>query len=100
MSDWVFERTPEHLASWADFLNQRPPRVRAVAERLPPWNLYRMKSTGHRVTVFSFDQPEVGGEVTLTVIVLKRWNPSIKVERRVFGIKPDDLEICAPPETQ
>jgi hypothetical protein len=49
-----------------------------------------MKSTGQRVTVYSFGE---GDRVTLTVNVEGRFN-AIAFERQVFGIDPDDLEPC------
>lgn len=33
----IFEPTPEQEAGLAEWLATRPPRIRAVAERFPPW---------------------------------------------------------------
>ncbi len=83
------------LVRWADFLNSSPDNVRVVAERFPPWHLYRMRSTGHRVQIYSFDEMGQSRGVTLTVVVLREFNPQMGgPDRRVFGIEPDDLEVC------
>lgn len=89
----VHEPTAEQEAGWAAWVAERPPAVRAVAERFDPWSLYRLKSSGHRVLIYSFDEAD---PVTLTVDVLARYN-QLAFERRVFGIPPDDLEPCEPP---
>jgi hypothetical protein len=91
----ILEPTPELEAQWAKWVSTRPPNVRAVAERLNPWTLYRMKSTGHRVTVYSFGE-EKDGTVTLTVEITGQYNALIH-DRRVFGIDPADLEPCELP---
>lgn len=69
--------------------------MRAVAERFDPWTLYRLKSTGQRVTLVSFGEGK-GDEVTLRVNVSAEYN-AVSFERQVFGIAPDDLEACDPP---
>jgi hypothetical protein len=78
--------------AWKRWVRGRPPNVRAVAERFDPWSLYRMKSTGQRVTVESFSAHE-DGRVTLTVLVSGEFN-LVAFERQVFGIDPNDLEPC------
>lgn len=88
--------TQEQVDGWNAWVAQRPPHVRAVAERFDPWSLYRMKD-GRRVTVVSFgERPD--GHVTLTVNISGEFN-IVTFERSVFGIEPDDLEPCdLPPE--
>jgi hypothetical protein len=87
--------TQEQESAWNEWILSRPEKVRIVAERFDPWSLYRMKSTGHRVTIFSFSEGS-DGKITMTVDVLGEFN-LIAFERRVFGIDPDDLELCEPP---
>ncbi len=65
--------------------------VRAIAERLPPWNLYRMKSTGQRCTIAA-----IAEDGTVRVDVTGEFN-LIMFGRSVFGIDPNDLEVCDPP---
>jgi hypothetical protein len=91
----VFLPTPEEEREYRDWIASKSEKVKAVAERFDPWSLYRMKSTGHRVILYSFDEQK-GGEVTLTVTVSGDFN-TVFFERNVFGINPDDLEPCEPP---
>jgi hypothetical protein len=92
----IFEPRREQIEGWKEFVGSRPPAVRAIAERFEPWRLYRMKSTGHRVTVHSFSEPDGVGRVTLTVNVLGTFN-LVEFERQVFGVEPEDLEECELP---
>jgi hypothetical protein len=85
--------TSEQEEGWKEWVSERPAAVRAVAERFDPWSLYRLKSSGHRVSVYSFSE---GPPVTLTVAVLADFN-AVMFERQVFGILPDDLEPCELP---
>lgn len=92
----ILEPTPEQLTNWNEFVRGRPTRVREAIEKsdLAPWKLYRLKSSGHRVTLYSIDEPEDPAlPVTLKVDVLGRFN-AIAFERRVFGIALEDLEEC------
>lgn len=91
----IFEPTDEQKTAWAEFVASRPDNVKAVAERFFPWILYRLKSSGHRVTLCSFGEHE-DGTVTLTVNVTGEFN-AVMFERSVFGISPDDLEECELP---
>lgn len=89
------EPTPEQEKEWAEWVAELPPVVRTVAERFFPWELYRMKSTGQRVTVAAFNE-----DGTLRVDVRGDFN-FVWNERSVFGIDPDDLEPCdIPPEDE
>jgi hypothetical protein len=51
-----------------------------------------LKGSNQRVTLHSYDEGE-DGSITLQVQVLARFN-FVAFERRVFGIKPEDLEEC------
>ena len=100
----LHDPTPTELAEWEEWCDSRPPAIAEVARRLPPWKLYRLKSTDQRVTIAVYDEPldEKTGEpsgdpVTLQVDVDGRFNFVI-FERRVFGVSPDDLEECDLPE--
>jgi hypothetical protein len=76
---------------WAKWLAKLPADVREIAERLPNNRLYRMKSTGQRVTIHSYSD---GG--TVCVDVTGKYN-LIQFARRVFGIPVTDLEECSVP---
>lgn len=91
----IAEPTPAQDREWKKWVSTRPATIRAVAEKFEPWSLYRMKSTGDRVTLFSFAE-EKNGKVTLTVEIRAAFNV-VLFERRVFGVDPDDLEPCDPP---
>jgi hypothetical protein len=86
------EPTPEQLAAWKEWVAERPPAIRAAAEKLDPWSLYRLKNTDNRVTFYSLSEGE-GGEITATVNVTGEFN-KVVFERRVFGIALDDMEPC------
>ena len=89
---WIVEPTAEEIASYQAWVAERPPAVKAVAERFKPWALYRLTTTGHRVTVRSFGEGD-DGAVTLIVRVSGDFNV-VTFERDVFGISPDDLVEC------
>jgi len=97
MANWMTP-TPEQRAEWDAWLAERPACVRAVAEKLSPWTLYRLRSSGHRVRVFCFSEHD-DDTVTVRVLVEHRWNPEgLLFERQVFGVDPSNLEECALPE--
>jgi hypothetical protein len=88
----IFEPTPEQLAGYQEWLSGCPEEVRELIRQFDPWTLYRMKSTGHRVTIISFDELE-DGSLTLRVNVSSQYNRVVH-ERNVFGVDPADLEPC------
>lgn len=91
MANWI-EPTPERLAEWDEWKRGRPACVLAVADRIVPWKLYRMKSSGHRVTIISYSEME-DDTCKLQVAVTGEYN-RVLFSRRVFGVDPDDLEEC------
>lgn len=91
----IYEPTEEQKALYAEFVATRPEAVRLVAERFPPWTLYRIKGSGHRCHVYSFGEAE-DGSVSLTVSVTGQFN-AVMFDRNVFGISPEDLEECELP---
>lgn len=95
MADW-YTPTEEQRAAWAEWVAERPERVRRVAETMAPWKLYRMKSTGHRVTILSITEPRDKGPITLMVDVSGTFN-LVACERQVFGVPLDDIEECELP---
>lgn len=74
-----------------EWLATRPPIIQELARKIPPDKLYRLKTSGHRVFLYSYSE-----DGTCTVIVSGQFN-LVTFERRVFGIKPEDLEECDPP---
>jgi hypothetical protein len=91
----VMDPTPEQQQDWDMWVIERPTAVRETLQRydLKPWKLYRLKSSGHRVTLYSVDEPEDGSPPTLKVDVSGRFN-MLAFDRRVCGIAPSDLEEC------
>ena len=80
------------LDAFNAWVSSRPAIVRRLVARLPPDRLYLMKSTGQCVTVFSY-----GEDGTVAVDVRKKLKLQ-SIERRMFGISPDDLEECELPD--
>ena len=80
--------TAEQKADHEAWVKERPPSVRALAERFQPNELYKLKTTGQRVAIVAFSE-----DGTLRVAVLPEYNPlRVFVGHNVFGIKPADLE--------
>ena len=77
------------MVAFNAWVETRPPVVQALCERLPPDRLYRLKSSGHRVTLRSYCE-----DGTVTVNVTGQYN-ALAFDRYVFGIAPADLEECA-----
>lgn len=73
---------------WRIWVSTRPATIRAIAERFDPWSLYRLKTTGQRVTVRAF-----ADDGTVSVAVTGQFN-AVLFDTEVFGINPDDLEPC------
>lgn len=88
------EPDDERLAVWREWVAERPPEVRAAAEKIDPWTLYRMTSTGQRVRVLAVSEPEKpGAPCTCRVLVSGEWN-FVTMERQVYGVAIDDLVEC------
>lgn len=95
----VSDPTEKQRADWVAWVEARPPKVRGAIEAhaIEPWKLYRMRSTGHRVTLYSIDEPEdESAPCTVTVNVTGEFNV-VAFERRAFGVALDDLEECELP---
>lgn len=84
----------ERRADWQTWVDGRPPAVQQLARKFTPWSLWLLKS-GHRVVPHSFDE-HADGSYTMSVDVLAVFN-SVTFERRVFGVRPDQLEPCELP---
>lgn len=88
----LVEPTQENIDSWGKWCEERPAQIAALAKKFPPWKIYRLKPTGHKVTIYSFEENE--DSPTLKVDITQALNPETPLicERRVFGVKPEDLE--------
>lgn len=93
-STWL-NWTPEHVKMWDEWVAERP---QCIQDMIAKYNLrldrlYRLKTTGQRVTLYSLS--EAG---TVTVNIEERFNSHCMLplgallDRSVFGINPADLE--------
>jgi hypothetical protein len=92
--------TKKQRALWVKWINERPQVIRdAVAQyKLDPWTLYKLKTTGQRVTLASISEPNptvnpLIQKCTVRVGITGEFN-LVTHERDVFGIDPADLEEC------
>lgn len=76
---------------WNEWVSTRPESVRNLCRQLPTGRLYRLKTSEHRVTIYSYSE-----DGTVTVNLSGEYN-AVVFERQVFGIKPEDLEECDMP---
>ncbi len=84
----IIEWDEQQYEDWAQWVALRPKVIQDMCEQFPPYNLYRLKNTGRRVTLHSYSEDN-----TLSVNVTGEYN-SLMFDRHVFGIKPEDLEEC------
>jgi hypothetical protein len=84
----IMQLTEEQRKQWRAWVASRPECIQDLCRRFPPDRLYRLKSSGHRVTLYSYCE-----DGTMTVIVSGEYN-AVAFGRNVFGIKPEDLEEC------
>lgn len=75
-------------AGYEAWIAARPQMIQDMIRRWPPTELYRLKTTGQRVTVSSY-----GEDGTICVAVSGQFN-LVMHERIVHGIDPGDLEPC------
>lgn len=81
----IREVDQDGLKTW---LSTRPEIITELVVKIPPGRLYLLKTSNHRVFPYSYSE-----DGTLTVVVSGEYN-AVAFERRVFGIKPEDLEEC------
>lgn len=86
-----------NTAAWEEWLAERPEAVAKAARQYPPNRLYRMESTGHRVTILSYEEGDDGECKTCRVLVSADHNCVI-FARQVFGVRLDGLTECDLPE--
>lgn len=79
------------MNEWTEWVATRPPIIQELIALLPPDRLYRMKTTGSRVTLVSYAEDR-----TVTVFVSGEFN-AVMFDRQVFGVSPDNLEECELP---
>ena len=84
IESWTLEQT----AAWEHWVSQQPQVVRDLANRFPPYLLYRLKASGHRVTIKGYSE-----DGTLFVGVSGTFN-AVLFNRMVRDVPPSDLEEC------
>ena len=82
----LYEMDEATQREWDVWVSERPPEVQILAKRFLPHRLYRIKSTGQRVSIRGYNE-----NGTLSVHVSSEHN-LVFFGRDVFGIRPDDLE--------
>jgi hypothetical protein len=76
-----------------EWLQDRPDCIINMVKQYPPDVLYRMKSTGQRVTIVAYAE-----NGTVRVLVSGDFN-AIILDREVFGVSLEDLEECDLPDS-
>ena len=76
------EWNEEQRTAWNEWLASRPTVIRELAAKLPPDRLYRLKDTGQRGTIYSYNE-----NGTVALLIDGEFN-RILFSRRVFGLQP------------
>jgi len=84
----IFEMTEEKKRLHDEWIASRPVVIQEMLRKYPPNKLYLMKTTGQRVTIYSYSENN-----TVTVNITGKYN-LIDFERQVFGVAASDLEEC------
>ncbi len=76
-----------------DWLKTRPKKIQQMAEKWPPYNIYRLTTTGQHCYLHSYSED---GTVSIIVNghdseVLNMMNQHMPCN--VFGINPEELEV-------
>lgn len=75
-----------------DWYKARPLLIQQKIDLYPPDRLYRMKSTQQIVYLYSYEENDDGLCETCTITITRKFNPTCVLDRRVFGVRLDDLE--------
>jgi len=84
--------TPEEQIEWDEWLEERPEKVRKVAIDKPPGVPYLLKTTNQVVWILQYDEPLDDSAIQVTVAIFTQDNPTILMDRNVFGIDPYNLK--------
>lgn len=77
----------DDLVAWHAWLNDKPPAVRKVAGKCPPWKHYRFGEFKRLCRLLSYGESLDTGAVTVTVLVLEGPTEGFGV----FGVDPATL---------
>lgn len=78
-----------------DWYKSRPAAVQRRIDEYPPTHLYRMRDTGQLVRLHAYSEGKDGACATCDtcqVVVSRRYNPGVVMERIVFGVQFANLE--------
>jgi hypothetical protein len=81
----IYEPTAAQQERWAKWVASRPDKVRRIAERFFPWELYLMRSTMQFCSVRSFFE---NGTISVGVT---GEHQVVLFDRIVFNVDPDDV---------
>jgi hypothetical protein len=84
----VMEWTDEQRAHWDEWVASRPTIVKELATKFPGDRLYRIKTSGDRGTIQSYNE---NGTITL---IVDGTYCRVMFGKNVFGLHPDDIEEC------
>jgi len=87
MANWM-EWPDEKEQLWQEWLKNKPPIIKELAARFPPYKLFRLKPTGQRGPIVSLSESG-----TVTMQITGDFN-RVMFAKNVFGLNPDDLEEC------
>ena len=87
MSKILYKLNKQEKKEWNKWIKSKPKIIQKLAKRFPPNKLFFLKPSKQWVIVFSYSENN-----TLTAFISKKYNPSILLERQVFGISPEDLK--------
>ncbi|MDE2470084.1 MAG: hypothetical protein KGL35_15405, partial [Bradyrhizobium sp.] len=90
MANWLQWGDDEERI-WQEWLATRPPVIRELAPKFPPYKLFRLTTTGQRCFVIGYSEDR-----TLQVQIDGAFN-LVSFARQVFGIDPDTLVECELP---
>jgi hypothetical protein len=83
---------------WQMFLYDLPVALRPMAERFPPWHLYKIVTTGESCRVHAYsEETEETENQTMKVWVTQRCGcPTESFTKEVFGVEEGHLELLEP----
>ena len=84
----IYKFSEEQEKLWEAWVAERPPVIKAMAERLLPNRVYKLTTTEQICIPTAFHEDN-----TVKVAVLRALNNRI-FSVSVFGINPDDLVEC------
>lgn len=76
--------------SW---FRELPELVQQAAIHRPPFYLYKLRSTGHLVSIKKYDQNKTNDEdIKIVVVVSPDFNKEFVFERELWGVPAEELE--------